>query len=151
MELGEIYPAILKHKDNGCRIIACCGCFDVFHIGHLNYLQDSKKHGDILVVGINSDESYRRTKGSAPFFSVSDRAAILEALRCVSYVFQFSEDTFCASLKTIRPSIFSVGLDKRNVDLPEKAICAEYGITLVYSGREKVTSSTKIKREYWQI
>lgn len=88
------------------------GCFDIIHRGHIDYLNASRKLGDRLVVGVNSDESVRRLKGdSRPINCAEDRVAVLKALRCVSEVVVFDEDTPLNLIKKIRPTIVTKGGD----------------------------------------
>lgn len=88
------------------------GCFDVLHRGHLEYLKQSKGLGDTLVVGLNSDASVRRLKGSSrPVNSQEDRRALLKALRCVDEVVVFDEDTPYELIKRLRPDIITKGGD----------------------------------------
>jgi D-glycero-beta-D-manno-heptose 1-phosphate adenylyltransferase len=100
------------------RIIATNGCFDILHVGHIRYLEKSKLLGDILVVGLNSDESVKRLKGKdRPINSQEDRAEMLLALKSVDYVVIFEEDTAVEFLKLIKPSIYTKGGDYSPSDL----------------------------------
>ena len=78
----------------GKRIVATHGCFDILHVGHVRNLEASKKLGDLLIVGINSDASVRRIKGPArPIVPARERAEVLAGLAAVDYVFIFSGST----------------------------------------------------------
>lgn len=93
-------------------IVFTNGCFDILHRGHIDYLRLSKKLGDRLVIGINSDESVKRLKGhSRPINSVEDRIEILKSLRFVDQVEVFDEDTPINLIKQIRPNIITKGGD----------------------------------------
>jgi D-beta-D-heptose 7-phosphate kinase/D-beta-D-heptose 1-phosphate adenosyltransferase len=88
------------------------GCFDILHVGHLQYLEQSRALGDRLVVGLNSDASVRRLKGhDRPVNSQEDRKRLLMALRCVDEVVIFDEDTPYELIKRIRPDIITKGGD----------------------------------------
>jgi rfaE bifunctional protein nucleotidyltransferase chain/domain len=88
------------------------GCFDVLHRGHIEYLKESRKLGDRLVVGLNSDVSVKRLKGiSRPINNQEDRKAILMALRCVDEVIIFDEYTPYELIKKIQPDIITKGGD----------------------------------------
>ncbi len=88
------------------------GCFDILHVGHLQYLEQSKALGTKLVVGLNSDASVRRLKGhDRPINSQEDRKRLLMALRCVDEVIIFDEDTPYELIKRIRPDIITKGGD----------------------------------------
>lgn len=88
------------------------GCFDILHVGHIQYLEQSKNLGHRLVVGLNSDASVRRLKGpSRPINSQADRKRMLEALRCVDEVVIFDEDTPLNLIKDLKPDVITKGGD----------------------------------------
>ena len=94
------------------KVVFTNGCFDVLHFGHVHYLREAKKLGDILVVGLNSDDSVRRLKGPArPVNGEKERAFVLAALSFVDYVTLFEEDTPENLIKTVRPDILVKGGD----------------------------------------
>ena len=94
------------------------GCFDILHVGHIQYLEQSKNLGDRLIVGLNSDESVRRLKGpSRPVNSQDDRKRMLEALRCVDEVVIFDEETPYKLIRRLQPSIVTKGGDYRVEDV----------------------------------
>ena len=99
-------------RDAGKKIVFTNGCFDLLHAGHVTYLEKAKHLGDILIVGLNSDASVRRLKGTGrPVNSEKDRLKILAALQAVDYVTLFSEDTPLALIKEIRPHALVKGAD----------------------------------------
>jgi rfaE bifunctional protein nucleotidyltransferase chain/domain len=101
---------ILKKKHK--RIVFTNGCFDLLHPGHLKSFADAKKHGDILVVAINSDASVKRLKGpTRPVIDEKGRAAMVAALEIVDYVTIFTEDTPYNLIKLLRPNILAKGGD----------------------------------------
>lgn len=94
------------------KIVFTNGCFDILHVGHIRYMQEAAKLGDILVVGLNSDDSVRRLKGSErPINNQNERAEMLAALEFVDYVVIFDEDTPYKLIKTIQPDILVKGGD----------------------------------------
>lgn len=94
------------------KIVFTNGCFDVLHFGHVHYLLEAKKLGDILVVGLNSDDSVRRLKGPArPINGEKERAFVLAALGCVDYIVLFEEDTPENLIKAVRPDVLVKGGD----------------------------------------
>ena len=94
------------------KIVFTNGCFDVLHFGHVHYLLEAKKLGDVLVVGLNSDDSVRRLKGpSRPINGEKERAFVLSALSFVDYVVLFDEDTPENLIKTVRPDVLVKGGD----------------------------------------
>jgi D-beta-D-heptose 7-phosphate kinase / D-beta-D-heptose 1-phosphate adenosyltransferase len=95
------------------------GCFDILHVGHIQYLEESKKLGDRLVVGLNSDASVRRLKGNdRPVNSQEDRMRMLMALRCVDEVVIFYDDTPYDLIVSLQPDIVTKGGDY----LPENVV-----------------------------
>jgi D-beta-D-heptose 7-phosphate kinase/D-beta-D-heptose 1-phosphate adenosyltransferase len=99
-------------REAGRRVVFTNGCFDLLHAGHIQYLQDSRAQGDLLIVGINSDDSVRRLKGpTRPVIGEEDRAHLLAALACVDYVVIFSEDTPLELIRAIRPHVLTKGAD----------------------------------------
>lgn len=93
-------------------IVFTNGCFDILHAGHVNYLDRARRHGDVLIVGLNSDESVRRLKGSnRPVVNEVDRATVLDALRSVDYVCIFGEDTPLELVKALQPDVIAKGGD----------------------------------------
>lgn len=105
---------IRRWRGEGKRIVFANGCFDLLHAGHLSLLHEAARHGDVLVVGINSDASITRLKGpTRPLIPESERAAMLAALECVDAVTVFAEDTPLELLHAIRPDVLVKGEDYR--------------------------------------
>lgn len=101
--------AVKLHRQ---KIVFTNGCFDVLHFGHVHYLLQAKALGDILVVGLNSDDSVRRLKGpSRPINGEKERAFVLAALSCIDYVVVFEEDTPKKLIETVRPDVLVKGGD----------------------------------------
>jgi D-beta-D-heptose 7-phosphate kinase/D-beta-D-heptose 1-phosphate adenosyltransferase len=116
----------LRSRDK--TIVFTNGCFDLLHSGHVRYLEEAKRMGDILVVAINNDASVRRLKGaSRPIMGEGDRARIVAALQCVDYVTLFPQDTPVDLVRSLQPDIYVKGSDYRLEDLPEAAIVLAYG------------------------
>ncbi len=105
--------SIVKHaKENNKRVVFTNGCFDILHVGHVKYLQEAKSYGDILIVGLNSDESVSRLKGpTRPVNIAEDRAYLLAALEAVDYVVPFESDTPHDLIKLIAPYTLVKGGD----------------------------------------
>ncbi len=88
------------------------GCIDILHVGHLTYLEKARSKGDVLVIGINSDQSISRIKGpTRPIIEEKLRARLLAGLTCVDFVVQFDDDTPLELIKAIRPHILIKGAD----------------------------------------
>lgn len=108
-QLGEI---LALQRAQRARIVFTNGVFDLLHLGHLRYLEQARRLGDALVVGINSDESTRQLKGPGrPLAPAEERAELLAALTCVDYVTIFGERTAEATLSLLQPAIYAKGAD----------------------------------------
>lgn len=111
-ELNELCSKLTALRQSGKRIVFTNGCFDILHAGHTTYLNSASDLGDVLVVGLNSDDSIRRLKGETrPINSMADRKIVLEALRSVGFVITFDEDTPLELIKAIQPDVLVKGGD----------------------------------------
>jgi len=113
-EINLICKDIQTNKQNIAKkkVVFTNGCFDILHSGHVTYLAKAKKLGDILIVGLNSDDSIKRLKGpSRPINAQKDRALVLSSLECVDFVVIFKQDTPYELIKTILPDILVKGGD----------------------------------------
>lgn len=110
---------ILKRlRLKGKKIVFTNGCFDILHAGHVDYLSRAKALGDILVIGLNSDSSVKKIKGSCrPINDERDRARVLSSLACVDYISIFGESTPERLIKELRPDVLAKGGDWRPKDI----------------------------------
>lgn len=100
------------------RVVFTNGCFDVLHRGHVEYLESARRLGDLLVVGLNTDDSVRRLKGpSRPVNPEDDRAYVLAGLAAVDYVTFFAEDTPRDLIVALLPDVLVKGGDYRKEDI----------------------------------
>jgi len=112
--LKELVRIVSRLKRKGRKIVFTNGCFDILHAGHLKSLLHAKKMGDVLIVGINSDNSVRRLKGyGRPIFSAKDRSALVCGLEMVDYCIIFNEDTPERIIRELVPDILVKGADYR--------------------------------------
>ena len=124
----EIAPIVQNLRNAGAKIVFTNGCFDILHLGHVRYLREARKMGDILIVGLNSDDSVRGLKGSdRPYVSEMERAEVLAALECVDYVVLFPESRPDELIKIIRPDVHVKGGDYKINQLPEKKLVESLG------------------------
>lgn len=101
-----------KIKNSGLKMVFTNGCFDLLHVGHIDYLEKARRLGELLVVGINTDESIRELKGkSRPIVELANRMRILAAMSCVDYVVPFSEQTPLRLIQDLSPHILVKGAD----------------------------------------
>ncbi len=115
-------------RSEGRHVVFTNGCFDILHRGHVTYLSQAKALGDVLVVGLNADESVRRLKGATrPVNVLEDRAAVLSGLSCVDHVIAFEEDTPEALIRFIKPNVYVKGGDYTLETLPEAPLVQSLG------------------------
>ncbi|MFV2068551.1 MAG: D-glycero-beta-D-manno-heptose 1-phosphate adenylyltransferase [Pirellulales bacterium] len=111
----EVTAQTALWRQRGKRVVFTNGCFDLLHVGHVSYLERSRRLGHALVVGINSDASVRRLKGPGrPIQPESDRAQIVASQASVDAVVVFDEDTPLDLIQAIRPDVLTKGADYRN-------------------------------------
>jgi rfaE bifunctional protein nucleotidyltransferase chain/domain len=115
-------------KGEGKKVVFTNGCFDIFHRGHIDYLEKAKKLGDILIVGLNSDESVKKIKGEKrPIVPQDDRALVLSALGCVDYVCIFDQETPEELIKKLIPDVLVKGGDWEKENIVGRKIVEENG------------------------
>ncbi len=103
---------VAEARAAGKRLAFTNGVFDILHPGHLRYLQAARRHGDLLIVGLNSDASVRRNKGpERPINPESERAEVLVALACVDAVSIFGDDTPADIIRRVQPDVLVKGSD----------------------------------------
>ena len=108
----QLVPQIQSHRDSGDTIVFTNGCFDLIHAGHVRYLTDAKSLGDVLVVGLNSDESVRLIKDSGrPIVAEDQRAEVLAGLTCVDYIVLFDDPDPLNLIRAVLPDILVKGAD----------------------------------------
>jgi D-beta-D-heptose 7-phosphate kinase/D-beta-D-heptose 1-phosphate adenosyltransferase len=109
---AELQNALREERSRGRKVVFTNGCFDLLHTGHLRLLEAAAALGDLLVVGLNLDDSVRRLKGKErPFQPFEDRAELLAGLEAVDYVVGFGEDTPAALIDAIVPDVLVKGGD----------------------------------------
>jgi len=124
-QLKKIISALQK---KGRRVVFTNGCFDLLHAGHVEYLQEAKRKGDILVVAVNSDSSVRRLKGNKrPIVKAQDRTKVIAALESVDYVVVFAEDNPEKLIRFLRPDILVKGADWNQKDIVGSDLVLGYG------------------------
>ncbi len=113
------------------KVVFTNGCFDILHLGHVDYLQKAKALGDVLIVGVNSDESVQRIKGEKrPVVPQGDRAHVLAALACVDLVALFDEDTPIELLGVLLPDVLVKGSDWAVSEVVGKNLVEQAGGTV---------------------
>lgn len=141
-ELAEI---VGNRQAAGEKIVFTNGVFDLLHVGHLRYLQEARALGDALLIAVNSDSSVRRLKGdSRPIVCESERAELLDALRCVDFVTIFETDTPVPLIGQVKPLIYVKGGDYTVETLPETPIVKGYGGDVIILGFTKGRSTSRL-------
>lgn len=108
----ELKKALQQFHAEKKKIVFTNGCFDLLHIGHVRYLEEAAKLGDLLIVGINTDASVKKLKGpTRPIQNENDRAEILASLKAVDHTVLFAEETPLELIKAIQPHVLVKGGD----------------------------------------
>lgn len=145
IEKEKLDNIIKKLKSENKKIVFTNGCFDILHAGHVRYLKESKKFGDILIVGLNSDISVKKIKGeSRPINPEMDRAEVLAGLEAVNYIVLFDETSPVKLLEEIKPDIYTKGADYTVETLPEAKTVLSYGGKIEFIKFLEGRSTTKI-------
>jgi D-glycero-beta-D-manno-heptose 1-phosphate adenylyltransferase len=141
----ELIERVAVAREAGARIVLANGCFDVLHVGHVRYLAGARELGDVLVVGINSDEQVAIQKGEGrPVLPAIERAEIVAALESVSFVTIFNEPTVEELLLALRPDIHAKGTDYTTDTVPERDVVRSYGGQVAIVGDPKDHSTSEI-------
>ena len=141
----ELVARINAERKIGSRVVLANGCFDVLHVGHVRYLAGARELGDVLVVGVNSDEQVARLKGPGrPILPASERAELVAALESVTYVTVFNEPTVEALLLALKPDVHAKGTDYTVDSVPERDVVRSYGGRVAIVGDPKDHSTSSI-------
>jgi D-beta-D-heptose 7-phosphate kinase/D-beta-D-heptose 1-phosphate adenosyltransferase len=128
---SELATWVQYYRRLNRRIVFTNGCFDILHSGHISYLTQAKALGDVLIIGVNSDESVQQLKGcDRPINALGERLTMLSALSCVDHVVPFSELTPHQLIQVISPDIFVKGGDYTKDTLPEATLVEALGGTV---------------------
>ncbi|HEX2987594.1 MAG TPA: PfkB family carbohydrate kinase [Chloroflexota bacterium] len=124
---GSLADRLEKYRSDGARLVFTNGAFDGLHSGHIDFLKEARRLGDVLIVGVNSDESMRRRTGQSPRHSEEERLSAVASLESVDHSLLFDEETPSALIREIRPQIHVKGGDYQEVELPEAEAVREVG------------------------
>lgn len=134
-------------KDAGKKVVFTNGCFDILHVGHVDYLQAASQLGDYLVVAVNSDDSVKRLeKGTGrPVNDELSRLKLIAALKCVAVAFIFNEDTPLDCISAIKPDVLVKGADydPKETDATSKKYIVGSEEVLAYGGEVSVVELTE--------
>ncbi len=142
---AEIEKISAELKKKGKKIVTTNGCFDLMHAGHVDSLEKAKALGDVLIIGLNSDDSVRKVKGPLrPIVDEKNRARMLAALEVVDYVVIFNESEPSSLLGAIKPDIHVKGADRKMSEIIEKDAVEKNGGKVVLMPFELNISTTQI-------
>ncbi|MCB5258176.1 MAG: D-glycero-beta-D-manno-heptose 1-phosphate adenylyltransferase [Candidatus Cloacimonadaceae bacterium] len=134
-----------KFHSQSKKVVFTNGCFDILHSGHIQYLEQAKALGDILVLGLNSDDSVRRIKGAPhPIVSEKDRAFVVAGLQSVDIVVIFEQDTPYELIRLLKPDILVKGGDWKPEDIVGADFVQAYGGKVLSLPYLKGVSTTKL-------
>lgn len=146
--LSQLTKIIQEHKKRGQKVVLANGCFDLIHVGHIRYLKESKKKGDILVLALNSDSSIRKLKGEGrPILNQKERADIASSFYFIDYITFFDEPNVEKILLALKPDIHAKGSDYTEETVPEKETVKGYGGTIAITGGPKIKSTSQLIKE----
>ncbi len=145
--LSEMTLLSAELKSRGKKIIFTNGCFDLLHAGHVRYLEQAKSFGDVLILGLNSDNSVKALKGNnRPINPQIDRAYILAALEAVDFVVVFDEDTPLNLIKAIKPDVLVKGSDYEGKEIIGQNIAHELKLVQFIDGKSTTKTIEKIQK-----
>jgi rfaE bifunctional protein nucleotidyltransferase chain/domain len=139
-------PAVRAAASAAGKTVALAnGVFDLFHVGHLRYLQGARGEADLLVVAVNSDRSTRENKGPGrPVVPEAERAEIVAGLACVDHVVIFDSKDVVPVIRALRPDVHVKGTDYTPETIPEAAEVRAYGGRVAVAGDPKGHSTTEL-------
>ncbi|MEE8348032.1 MAG: adenylyltransferase/cytidyltransferase family protein [Acidobacteriota bacterium] len=146
--LPELREIVARDRAKGRSVVFANGCFDLIHVGHVRYLEAARALGDLLVLGLNGDESVRLLKGPGrPTMNQEERAEILAAMECVDYVILFDDPTAEHLLQQLQPDIHAKGTDYAEDTVPERETVRAYGGSVKIAGDPKDHSTKDLLRQ----
>lgn len=145
IDAGKLQLIVNTSKNQGKKVVATSGCFDIIHAGHVTYLEEAAAKGDVFVIFLNSDSSVRTLKGALrPIVPQKERAIVLAGLGCVDYVCIFDDVTPCSMIDKVRPDSFIKGGDYEGQWIPEMDSVKKYGGSVEYVTMVDGCSTTNI-------
>lgn len=150
-DLNSLMTLLEQWKRKQETIVFTNGCFDLLHLGHIDYLEKASQLGDRLIVAINSDESVHRLKGSTrPIQNQSSRAALIAAFGCVAAVILFDSDTPLLLIEAIRPDYLVKGGDWKPEQIAGADLVQSYGGKIIIVPLIPGYSTTRIEQKIKQ-
>lgn len=148
VSLEEAKVRVAAARERGATVALANGVFDLFHVGHLRYLEGAKALADVLVVAVNSDVSTRANKGpDRPVIPEAERAEIVAGLACTDWVVLFDQKDVREVIQALRPDVQVKGTDYTPDTIPEAELVRSYGGTVAIAGDPKDHSTTALSRK----
>ena len=145
LSLEEAVKIRKECRRKGKKVVFTNGCFDIIHVGHIRLLKEASKLGDVLIIGLNSDDSVRKIKGPArPINSLSDRAEVLSSIRYVDYIIAFEEETPRRLISLLLPDVLVKGGDYRKDEIVGADVVEAEGGKVVTIPLVEGKSTTKL-------
>ena len=142
---ADLLHTIKELKEKGKKIVFTNGCFDIIHKGHIALLNKAREAGDVLIVGVNDDDSVKKVKGpDRPINNLEDRIAVLAGLQSVDYLTAFSEESPLRLIKSVHPDVFVKGADYTETSIPEAPLLKKLGCIVTIIPYSEDTSTTNI-------
>lgn len=147
VDRSSIHTLIDNLRSENKKIVFTNGCFDILHAGHVTYLQKAKQLGDVLILGLNSDDSVKKLKGEGrPINNQTDRTKVLEALSCVDYLIIFNEDTPYDLIGSIQPDILVKGADYKGKEVVGSDIAKQVVLIDFVEGKSTTSILDKLDK-----
>ena len=148
LDRAGLVDHVAAEKAKGRRIVLANGCFDVLHAGHIRYLAGARALGDVLVVGVNSDQQVTKLKGAGrPVLAEADRAELVASIESVDVVTIFDEPTVTELLLAIKPDVHAKGTDYTEESVPERDVVRSFGGRVAIVGDPKNHSTSEILKK----
>lgn len=142
---SEALRRVDRARSDGRTVAFANGCFDILHVGHLRYLEGAAGEADILIVGVNGDESVRKLKGQGrPVMPADERAELIAGLSWPDMVIVFDEDSPVELIRELRPDVHCKGTDYTEEGVPEGEVVRSYGGRVAIVGDPKDHSTTEL-------
>ena len=150
--LKKLIPIVKKLKKQHKKIVTTNGVFDIIHLGHVKYLEEAKKLGDVLIVGVNTDSSVKQNKGDKrPINGEKSRIGVLAGIESVDYVFLFNEKYPRNWLEKIKPNVHVKAGDYRLRQVIEKGIVEKNGGKIAIAKMKRGYSTTGLINKILEV
>ena len=143
----ELITTAQEWRAQKLKVVLTNGCFDLLHVGHLKTFREAKSYGQLLVVGLNTDQTVRRLKGETrPLISEAERAELVAALEPVDIVTVFAEPTASSLIEIIQPQVYVKGGDYTLDSLPEREALLRFNVEVKFVPLVTGISTTDLVR-----